>query len=40
MLAVIGEDRITDEIVLNGESYFNGNSKLQSNIAHLLFRSF
>ena len=35
MLAVIGGDKITDEIVLNGESYFKRNSKLHSNIAHL-----
>ena len=30
MFAVIGGNRMTDKIVLNGESYFSRNSKVQS----------
>ena len=37
MFAVIGADKTSDEIVLNGENYFNRSSKSQSNISIRLF---
>ena len=40
MFAVIGADKMTDEIVLNGESYFNRNSKRHSNLYLKLYTRF
>ena len=37
IFAVIGADKMTDEIVMNGENYFNRSSKRQSNISIRLF---
>ena len=40
MFAVIGADKMTEEIVLNGESYFTENSKRHSNTFKILIRFF